>query len=200
VLAEAMRTRQTLKLRNLPRMADFALWGEAISQALGNEELRFYRAYKESLADRNEEALCGHPVGLAVLRLMEERDRFIGTMSELLDCLNGVATRYGIDTSDRWWPRGGNWLSVRLEGMRQSLHRQGIVFRMVPGWTVKDDYRMATGMTLETRNATVVIMERRAAKPSPWFDEPAPPSPDVQASQAIQDRSETSASVERDGN
>jgi len=200
VLAEAMRTRPTLKLRNLPRMADFALWGEAISQALGNEELRFYRAYKESLADRNEEALCGHPVGLAVLRLMEERDRFIGTMSELLDCLNGVATRYGIDTSDRWWPRGGNWLSVRLEGMRQSLHRQGIVFRMVPGWTVKDDYRMATGMTLETRNATVVIMERRAAKPSPWFDEPAPPSPDVQASQAIQDRSETSASVERDGN
>ena len=77
-VAAAMSIKPTVAVRDLPRMADFAVWGEAISQAIGNHEGEFLTAYRMSLSDRNQEALRGHPVGLAILYLMEEQERFVG--------------------------------------------------------------------------------------------------------------------------
>jgi hypothetical protein len=37
ILVKALKIKAGLQLKDLPRMADFALWGEAISQAMGNE-------------------------------------------------------------------------------------------------------------------------------------------------------------------
>ncbi len=187
-LAQTMVIKPTLALKNLPRMADFAVWGEAISQAMGYREGEFYHAYRDSLRDRNEEALRGHPVGLAVMYMMDEQDRYVGTMTELLGRLNDIASRYGIDTTERWWPRAGNWLSARLEAMRQNLYRQGIVYWVAPGWRVKDEYKLATGRTLEPRNVSVVIIEHREPKEASWFD-PPPPEEGVRPSQGIQDNS-----------
>jgi hypothetical protein len=48
-LAAAMELKPTLRLRDLPRMADFALWGEAIARALGYNELEFLNAYYENI-------------------------------------------------------------------------------------------------------------------------------------------------------
>jgi hypothetical protein len=41
VLTRALQIRPNLRLNDLPRMADFALWGEAISQAMGYDPLEF---------------------------------------------------------------------------------------------------------------------------------------------------------------
>lgn len=116
-------------------------------------------------------------------------------MTELLDRLNVVASKYGIDTTERWWPRGANWLGVRLQTMRQNLQREGIVFRQEPGWRAQKEYKEATGRRLETRTADVVIMERLAPRLPSWFDEPLT---NDHTSQAIQDHFRTSEDAEDD--
>jgi len=42
------------RIKNLPRMADFVIWGEAISIALGNKELEFSHQYKQELEQSND--------------------------------------------------------------------------------------------------------------------------------------------------
>jgi len=74
-LSKAMQIRDTVKLEYLPRMADFAAWGEAISRALGYPENSFVEIYFKNIGEQNLEAIEGHVIGVAILRLM-------GTISE----------------------------------------------------------------------------------------------------------------------
>ncbi len=45
ILSDALRLKPTVELRELPRMADFCQWGEAISQGMGHMPLVFKKAY-----------------------------------------------------------------------------------------------------------------------------------------------------------
>jgi hypothetical protein len=50
-------------------MADFALWGEAISQAMGYKPLVFLNAYYENIGRQNIEAIEANPLGQAIAKL-----------------------------------------------------------------------------------------------------------------------------------
>jgi hypothetical protein len=52
-LAKAMKIKPTIKLDNLPRMADFALWGEAIARAMGYKDLEFISVYFDNIGKQN---------------------------------------------------------------------------------------------------------------------------------------------------
>ena len=54
-------------------MADFALWGEAISQAMGYKPLEFINAYYENIGRQNIEAVETHPLGLVIAKYFEEQ-------------------------------------------------------------------------------------------------------------------------------
>jgi hypothetical protein len=43
-----MKIKSTLKLGELPRVADFALWGEAIARAMGYDDGEFIRIYNDN--------------------------------------------------------------------------------------------------------------------------------------------------------
>jgi hypothetical protein len=78
-----MRIKQGLRLKELPRMADFAEWGEAVSRALGYGENAFILAYFRCIGSVNKEAIEAHVIGPAVLSLMNGFDEWVGTASEL---------------------------------------------------------------------------------------------------------------------
>ena len=63
IIVKAMHIKPTLKLSRLPRMADFARWGEAISRAMGYDDFAFIEAYTENRNEQNIIAVEENIVG-----------------------------------------------------------------------------------------------------------------------------------------
>lgn len=84
VLAKAMELKPSLKVDNLPRMADFALWGTAISKALGKRQSTFIRAYESQIHAQEEEILSSEPVADMVKLVMEGKESWEGTASQFI--------------------------------------------------------------------------------------------------------------------
>ena len=125
-LSAAMRLLPEVRLKTLPRMADFARWGCAIAQALGYTQEDFLRAYGENIEAQNDEILQGHPVAAAVVALMEDRTEWEGTPTELLTELEKMAAAEKMDTRAKAWPKAAHVLTLRLNEIRSNLVDAGI--------------------------------------------------------------------------
>jgi len=60
VLAKAIRIKPTIEVQGIPRMADFALWGMAVSEAMGYGADTFLELYDRNIKKQNEEIIKGH--------------------------------------------------------------------------------------------------------------------------------------------
>ena len=67
-----MQIKQSLNLKKLPRMADFAEWGEAISQAMGYPPMSFMEVYAENRNELNIVAVNESLVGSLFLKYISE--------------------------------------------------------------------------------------------------------------------------------
>jgi hypothetical protein len=122
ILVKALQIKPTVKLNDLPRMADFAMWGEAIAQAMGYKDLEFIHAYYDNIGKQNIEAIDNHPLGQAVARFIGEQQEFLkGSPLEILDQLEVFAHNTKIKTDHRLWPKAANSLTRRLNQIRSSL-------------------------------------------------------------------------------
>jgi hypothetical protein len=72
VIVKAIRIKETLNLKNLPRMADFTEWGEAISQAMGYPPMSFVDVYKENRNEQNIVAINENLVSSLLLKYILE--------------------------------------------------------------------------------------------------------------------------------
>jgi hypothetical protein len=120
-LAPALELKPTIKLRDLPRMADFALWCEAIARVMGYKELEFLKAYYENIGKQNVEAIQNHPLGQVIVKYIEEYESCQGSASELLDLLESYAIQKSIKTDHRLWPKAANSFTRRLNQIRSNL-------------------------------------------------------------------------------
>jgi hypothetical protein len=125
-LARAMVLRPGVKLPRSPRLADFAHWGAAISEALGYTRQEFLEAYGINVASQNEAALEDSLVAQAILGFIQMGEEWTGTASQLLEVLTPRAEILGINVKDRSWPKAPNALSKRLHEMAPNLRRVGI--------------------------------------------------------------------------
>jgi DNA polymerase-1 len=125
-ISKAMQLKPLIRLRNLPRMADYTVWGEAISRAIGEQPGVFFSLYNKNIQSQHEEVVRGHAVAAAVAACMEERDLWKGTPTELLADLNTVAERIKLDTKDSAWPKAPNTLTRRLKEVQSDLLEVGI--------------------------------------------------------------------------
>ncbi len=112
------------RLDSLPRMADFALWATAAEDALGWERGSFIEAYTGSREEINELALESDPVAVAVRKLMEGRDEWVGNATDLLRKLGGLVDEEIKRT--KAWPKQPNHLSARLKRLAPVLRGVGI--------------------------------------------------------------------------
>jgi hypothetical protein len=125
-LVKTLQIRPALKLNDLPRMADFALWGEAIARALGYNNLEFIQAYYDNIGKQNIEAIENHPLGQEVAKFYEEEiqdksNTWEGQPAKLLEQLDIVAQRHKINTNHKSWPKEVRWLTRRLNQIRSNL-------------------------------------------------------------------------------
>jgi hypothetical protein len=126
VLVSAMSIYEDVNLSSNPRMLGFAKWGFAVAQALDGAGETFLEQYRQDEQHRIQRAIENNPIGKAVLKLMEDRDEWIGTTEETLEKLEDVAEEHGIRTSSKQWPGNPAWLTRRLKPVKPMLRRTGI--------------------------------------------------------------------------
>lgn len=83
VISTALANIGSVRLSEAPRMADFAKWVTAAEPALGWPQGAFMESYAANREYSDRATVEGNPVGLAIVKLMNEETRWSGTMTEL---------------------------------------------------------------------------------------------------------------------
>ena len=123
----ALRRLKRIKLDELPRMADFALWVTAAEPALGWAEGTFMRAYDANRDTANTLTLDASPIFPPLKLLLASRESWSGTASELLRKLTPTG---GVEVSQqRSWPKNAQVLSGHLRRIAPNLRALGIDIR-----------------------------------------------------------------------
>jgi hypothetical protein len=118
-----LRTRPGLRPRRLPRMADFALFAEAVCRGLGYPPGAFLEALEGNRKDADPVALDTFLIVPALRRLVGQEE-FTGAAAELLERLNELADE--ATRKQRGWPARANFLSNQLRRVAPNLRRSGI--------------------------------------------------------------------------
>ena len=125
ILFKAIGIIGEIKLHDLPRMADFTLWGEAIARAMGYKEMEFVDAYFANIGRQNIEAIESHPLGQAIAKLVDSWEPEVSEQEystrELLDMLETIALENKISSNHTSWPKGLNALTRRLNQIKSNL-------------------------------------------------------------------------------
>lgn len=191
ILVKVLQIKANLNLDRLPRMADFAIWGEAIAIALGYKEFEFLNTYYANIGAQNVEAIEATLLGPVVVKFAnnltltkqgQQVQHIVdgkgnnelstkvllweGRPDDLLRALNDVAIKpeFRIDIQKaRGWPKKGNQLTKLLRPMLSNL-REGYGVAI----TIEPD---ASGKKTGTKNARWIEISK-VSSPSP------PSSPD----------------------
>jgi len=112
-----------LNLTRLPRMAEFAEYGEMISRCMGNPSNLFINAYYKNIKLQSQEVLDSSVLASPILQLLVNRndEKWIGTPTELLSDLEYCAEQLKINTHSKLWPKSANVLSRRLKEIKINL-------------------------------------------------------------------------------
>jgi len=165
ILVEALSIKPPIKLERKPRMADFAVWGEAIARAMGCKDLEFLDAYYSVLERQNVDAVEATLVGPATVNFVgtwpQGTAKWEGSPDALLDELRKVAEAFRIDTRDLMWPKKGNSLTRKLKPLLPDLC-QGYQIDIAIT-------RDAKGEKTKSKNSTWITVKRKIS--------PIPPQP-----------------------
>ncbi|MDP9478789.1 MAG: DNA polymerase, partial [Actinomycetota bacterium] len=129
-VSTALRNLPETTLPRLPRMADFALFATAAEESLGMEPGGFMATYDESRREISQLALEADPVAVAVVKLMEGKEEWVGTAAELLKAL-----RKRVDDDVRCYktfPKQPQHLSRHLKRLAPVLRAEGVEMEDLP--------------------------------------------------------------------
>jgi len=127
-VAGALANYPNVKLKSLPRMADFAQWGVAVSQYMKWKKGRFIEVYESNRKQAIKRNLENDLIIQAILKLLndEEEEVWEGTMTELLEALDQhVSDKM---QKSRAWPGSPRGLSNRLRDAKSFLREVGVHF------------------------------------------------------------------------
>jgi hypothetical protein len=118
-----------VRLKELPRMADWCEIGELVARVLGYKPMEFVNAYFENLNLTSSEALDASPIALALMSFMENKPAWVGLATRLLDELNEHEKALGHTyvITGRNWPKSANALSRKIDEIKTNLRDIGII-------------------------------------------------------------------------
>lgn len=152
-----------LKLEKLPRMADFAEWAEAISQAMGYPPMSFLKAYVENRNELNIVAVNENPVGALVLKYFQDFEERTGPITkmqfepqELYKKLIDFAENNDIGIVDRNFPKNIASLVKKLKTVIPNLKAvYGIIIEIGRNTTTNTSV-----ITISRKKTTIIYKDK----------------------------------------
>jgi len=123
-VSETLKKLPDVQFNRLPRMADFAKWAIAAEVALGFTPGSFLATYDSNRQTGHETALEASPVATGVCKLMETKDLWEGTASDLLKELELLTDERTIRS--RNWANSSRSLGKTLVRIAPDLRGVGI--------------------------------------------------------------------------
>jgi hypothetical protein len=113
LIHEALTIMPKLKITNLPRLADFAIFGTAVSLALGYKERHFVDLLSDTInSQKLDNIISQEPVADAMIKLIHDVTVFNGRTSDLYNTLNNYNSD---DYNQDRWPRNPESLGAKLK-------------------------------------------------------------------------------------
>jgi hypothetical protein len=122
-----LRILPSVRLPEMPRMADYAKWGEAVGRGLGWASDSFLSTYHANRKEATSLALEDSAVGSILLQLAPQTTKWVGTSTELLAALAEVAGKK-VAASARW-PKTPIQFSNELRRLAPQLALHGLSIR-----------------------------------------------------------------------
>lgn len=161
-LSKAMKLHGSVKLNQIPRMADFTIWGCAIAEALGFSQSEFLQIYYTNIDQQNDEAIEESSVAMAILSFMKTRTEWESSPSDLFQKLDVIAETENLNDRGSDWPASASSLSRSINQMSANLGEKNIYVELRKGSNgqrtiriqkvVKNTAVDATGATAEEIN------------------------------------------------
>ena len=170
ILAKAITIKKDINIKMLPRMADSAICGEAISQAMGYKENEFLNAYYNNIKFQNAEVIDSNPVAFTIKKLVEHildnrndddgasnsksdsnKTLYIGTPAELLRRLEEITVENKISTYSREWPKDHKWLVRRINLIKANLQQ---------------DLDISVSIERDSKNTSIIKIEKNVSNDS----------------------------------
>ena len=146
-----LRNQSSVKLTELPRMADFAIWVVACEPALPWPPGSFMAAYAGNRHEAVELSLEADVVATAVRTHMADREEWRGTPSELHEALKEYVSE--TTQKSKTWPKAPNKLSGRLKRAATFLRAVGIHVEI--GWGKNKGREVVLRRVAQSRESTV---------------------------------------------
>ena len=125
-VATALKNEPSVKITELPRMADFATWATAAEPALGLSPGEFMKAYQSNRDAANETVLENSSLAGAV-RSLVAAGPYSGTPTELYEALGQLVDENA--KRERSWPKSLKGLRGNLTRLAPNLREAGISIR-----------------------------------------------------------------------
>ena len=125
-VSTAISNQHKVKMRALPRMADFAKWVSGAERALTWPSGTFMAALSGNRDLVAHQALLDSPIALAVLNMVSQLRLWKGGASELLVDLNGERWSDSHMRSSKTWPKTPAVMGKRMTELAPDLRRLGV--------------------------------------------------------------------------
>lgn len=130
-IAKTLSIYPTVQIVALPRMADFAVWGEAIAQAFGYEQGTFLSTYQRNIAKQTDEVIANDSTADAVVRLLDSAPTWTGTATQLLQALQALFSEQELRGAEL--PKSASALSRKLNTLKTVLAEAGVQVEIEKG-------------------------------------------------------------------
>ena len=114
----------SLRVKSLPRMADFAKWAVACEPAFQLKGTSFLDVYDANRAQAAADTLANNALAAALVEFVRVRGKWSGGSAQLLGELEGIVDEKTRKLKE--WPGSASWLSKRLRELAPVLRTAGI--------------------------------------------------------------------------
>ena len=120
IITKALQIKDSVNLSELPRMADFAIWGEAIARAMGCKKLDFMNAYFENIGEQKIEIVEASPFADTISKFVDyNKQSWISSPKIFIASLKDFANKNDIDSSK--FPKSPQTISNQLRKVKANL-------------------------------------------------------------------------------
>ena len=128
-LSKALNYYDTVKeeLKNLPRMADFTIFGECISRALGVDPFVFTTNYQEYIDFNAVDVLESYPIIQLIEEMMQNTNEYENNVSSFYREIKGRADSNDIDIQSKYinFPKAPNKVRSHIARLTPNLRSLG---------------------------------------------------------------------------